>query len=355
MTRLRIACAWILCVAAAVLAFGSRSLPAASPCEWNGIDRIVAVGDVHGAYDRFLEILKVAGVLDAGAHWAAGNAHVVQLGDIVDRGPDSRKTLDFVRRLEREAQTAGGQLHLLLGNHEVARMLGDLRLTVAGEYAAFATADSAAVRDSYLKTLKPGNLDREQLIQQTPLGFVELRQAFGRDGDYGRWLRLLPVTIKINGFQFLHGGLSPAVAPLGCQAINDQVRRELTNDLDKTRGAPLVSLAARPDGPLWYRGLAQEPDTFAAQVDEILAKAHANVIVIGHTVTPSGRITPRFDGRVIQIDTGMQPAYVAGGRASALEIRKGEVTAIYVDRRDPVNVARESSEAVAPGPARPRR
>ena len=355
MKRSRIACVWTLFVAAAVVTFGSRPLPAASPCEWNGIDRIVAVGDVHGAYDRFIEILKVAGVLDADAHWAAGNAHLVQLGDIVDRGPDSRKVLDFVRRLEREAQTAGGQLHLLLGNHEVARMLGDLRLTVAGEYAAFATAESVAVRDSYLKTVKTGKLDREELIQQTPLGWFEMRQAFGREGEYGRWLRQLPVTIKINGFQFLHGGISPAVAPLGCQAINDTVRRELTNDLDKTRAAPLASLAARPDGPLWYRGLAQEPDTFAPQIDEILAKTHARAIVVAHTVTPSGRITPRFDGRVIQIDTGMQPAYVPSGRASALEIRRGEATAIYTDRRDPVNVAREGPAAVAPGPAWPRR
>jgi hypothetical protein len=340
MTRLRIACVRTLCVAAAVVTFGSRPLPAASRCEWNGIDRIVAVGDVHGAYDRFLEILKIAGVLDADAHWAAGHAHVVQLGDIVDRGPDSRKTLDFVRRLEREAQTSGGQLHLLLGNHEVARMLGDLRLTVAGEYEAFATVGSPGVRDNYLKTLKPGNnLEREQLIEQTPLGFVEMRQAFGRDGDYGRWLRQLPVTIKIDGFQFVHGGISPAVAPLGCEAINDQVRRELTSDLDKTRAAPLATLAARTDGPLWYRGLAQEPDTFAPQIDEILAKTHARAIIVAHTVTASGRITPRFDGRVIQIDTGMQPAYVPGGRASALEIRKGDATAIYVDRRDPVKVA----------------
>jgi diadenosine tetraphosphatase ApaH/serine/threonine PP2A family protein phosphatase len=356
MIRLRIACVWTLCVAAAVVTFGSRPLPAASPCEWNGIDRIVAVGDVHGAHDRFLEILKIAGILGADAHWAAGNTHVVQLGDIVDRGGDSRKTLDFVRRLEREAQTAGGQLHLLLGNHEVARMLGDLRLVVAGEYAAFATANSFTLRESYLKTLRPpSKADQEQLLEQMPLGFVEMRQAFGRDGEYGRWLRQLPVTIKINGFQFVHGGISPAVAPLGCQAINDQVRREMTNDLDKTRAAPLASLAARPDGPLWYRGLAQEPDTFAPQIDEILAKTHARAIVVAHTVTPSGRITPRFDGRVIQIDTGMQPAYVPGGRASALEIRRGEATAIYVDRRDSVNVAREGSEAVAPGPAWPRR
>src|SRR5262249_44469051 len=159
-------------------------------CEFDQIDRIVAVGDVHGAYDRYLEILRAANVVDAGGHWVGGATHFVQAGDMVDRGDDSRKVLDFVRRLEREAQAAGGRAHILLGNHEVARMLGDLRLTTAGEYAAFATADSEMLRQRYLMTVRPkSDLERMQLIKNTPPGWVEMRQAFGRDGDYGKWLR----------------------------------------------------------------------------------------------------------------------------------------------------------------------
>jgi hypothetical protein len=317
----------------------TRTLPAKSACEWNGIERIVAVGDVHGAYDRFVEILKVAGVIDAEAHWSGGATHLVQLGDIVDRGSDSRKALDLVHRLEREAQAAGGMVHLLLGNHEALRMLDDVRFTMAGEYEAFATASSEMVRESYLKTLGAQGA-RERLLQQTPLGLVEMRLAFGREGEYGRWLRQLPVAIKIDGFEFVHGGISPAVAPLGCDRINDQVRRELTGDLDKTRATPLASLTAGADGPLWYRGLAQEPDSFAPQVEEIVAKLHARAIVVGHTVTATGRVTSRFDGRVIQIDTGMQLEYVQYGHASVLEIKGGEATAIYVDRRDVVPIAK---------------
>ena len=344
-----------LLLAAVVIALAARPASAASQCEWTGVDRVIAVGDVHGAYDRFVEILKVAGVIDAGLQWTAGSAHVVQLGDIVDRGDDSRKTLDLVRRLEKEAQAARGQVHLLLGNHEAARMLGDLRLTAAGEYAAFATRDSESLREKVLSTLTPATAeDREKLIQEIPLGSIEMRQAFGRDGEYGRWLRQLPVTVKINGFMFVHGGISPAVAPLGCAAINEQVRRELTEDLDKTVEAPLVSLTARVDGPLWYRGLAQETEAFAPQIDESLAKAQARAIVVGHTVTPTGRVTARFDGRVIQIDTGMQPAYAQGGRASALEIARGEATAIYVDRRDPVPLpAPRKAPAAVPRQAPP--
>jgi calcineurin-like phosphoesterase family protein len=328
----------------------ARPVVAADKCEWTGIDRVVAIGDVHGAYDRFVEILKAAGVIDAGLHWAAGTTHVVQLGDIVDRGDDSRKALDLVRRLDREAEAAKGHLHLLLGNHEVARMLGDLRLTAPGEYTAFVTADSESVREKFVKSLKAAtDEERAQLVQELPLGSLEMRQAFGRDGEYGHWLRDHPAVVKIDQLMFVHGGISPAVAPMGCAAINEQVHRDLTSDLDKTLEAPLATLTARIDGPLWYRGLAQEPDTFAAQLDDILARASARAIVVGHTVTPTGRITTRFGGRVVQIDTGMQPAYAQGGRASALEIVRGEATAIYVDRRDPVALAKPRvSEPAAP-------
>jgi hypothetical protein len=315
---------------------------AKSSCEWEGVDRVVAIGDVHGAYDRFVEILKVAGLIDADGRWRGGATHLVQLGDVVDRGGDSRKTLDFLRRLEREAQAAGGMVHILLGNHEAARMLGDLRFATDGEYEAFASANSEKVRTDYLKTLGVQGA-RELMAQKTPLGFVEMRLAFGRDGEYGRWLRQLPVTIKVNGIEYVHGGISPSVAGMGCDKINEQVRRELTTDLDKTRAQPLASLTARADGPLWYRGLAQEPDTFAPQMEEIVAKLHARAIVVGHTVAATGRITTRFDGRVIQIDTGMQPAYVQNGRASALEITGGEAAAIYVDRRDAVIVPKATS------------
>src|SRR5882672_1008618 len=331
---LRFARALTVLFVAAFVVVAPYPLTAASTCEWDGVERVVAIGDVHGAYDRFMEILKTTGVVDGELKWAGGRTHVVQLGDVLDRGDDSRKAMDLVRQLERQAKSAGGAFHALMGNHEVARMLGDLRLVAPGEYAAFANPDSVSLRESYLKALRPSAGDRDELLKQMPLGFVEMRQAFGRDGDYGRWLRQLPVTVKINGFLFVHGGISPAVSTLGCEEINEQIKRELTNDLEKTRATPLASLAARADGPLWYRGLAQEPDTFAPQVIDILGKTHSRAIVVAHTVTPTGRITTRFDGRVIQIDTGMQPAYVPNGRASALEIRAGDATAIYVDRRD---------------------
>jgi hypothetical protein len=316
---------------------------AAAPqsCEIDGIDRIVAVGDVHGAYDRFVAILRTAGVIDEQSHWTAGKTHLVQLGDVLDRGPDSRKALDFLERLETEAAQAGGQVHALLGNHEVARMLGDFRLVTPGEYSAFVTADSEAVRQRFVDSLPAAT--REDALKKTPLGFVEMRLAFGPNGAYGKWLRTHQAVVKLNGVLFLHGGISPAVSALSCGVINDTVHEDLTTNLDKTLAAPLQTLTARADGPLWYRGLAEQDDTFAPDVADILSKQLARAIVIGHTVVTSGRISVRFGGTVVLTDTGMQPAYVPTGRASALEISHGVFTAIYEDRRDVLSVGAKAS------------
>lgn len=310
-----------------------RPVAAAAPrCEFSDVARVVAIGDVHGAVDRFTDILKSTGLVDDKGHWSGGSSHLVQLGDVVDRGPDSRAALDLLRRLENEAERAGGGVHALLGNHEVARMLGDLRFANAGEYAAFTTPDSPILRQRFIQSAKAEL--RDQLMQETPLGLVELREAFGRKGAYGEWLRKHDAVVKINGVLFVHGGISPAVAAMPCDKINATVHNDLTDDLDKTRAAPLTTLSAREDGPFWYRGLAQLPDTDAATVQSILEQQHARAIVVGHTLTPDGRIRMRFDGKLFQIDTGMQSAYAQGGRPSALEFSGPKVSAVYVDRRD---------------------
>ena len=314
---------------------------ATTSCGIDGVERIVAVGDVHGAYDRLVEILRAVNLIDARLRWSGGHTHLVQLGDVVGRGPDSRRALDLLRHLEPEAASVGGRVHLLLGNHEAMRMLGDLRDVAPGEYRAFVTSDSEEIRRRFVESAERG--DREQRLKSTPLGLLEMRAAFERDGTYGKWLRTLDSVVKINGVLFVHGGISPAVAPLSCDEINTTVRRELTTDLDQTRAGAAVGLAMRANGPLWYRGLATEADTFAPDVDDILRKQKARAIVVGHTVTPGRRIRVRFAGKVVEIDTGMQPAYIQNGRASALEIRGGKFTAVYLDRRDTLVVASAST------------
>ena len=95
-----LACAWLLLLPMP----GTRAEPAKST--WQGIDRVIAFADVHGAYNELVQLLREAGVVNADLGWAAGKTHVVSLGDLLDRGDDSRKVMDLLMRLQREAGLA---------------------------------------------------------------------------------------------------------------------------------------------------------------------------------------------------------------------------------------------------------
>ncbi|MCW8831268.1 MAG: metallophosphoesterase [Gammaproteobacteria bacterium] len=102
------------------------SVAYAQPSSWTDIDRIVAVGDVHGDYDQFVKTLRAANVINTNNKWIGGKTHLVQIGDILDRGPDSRKVMDLLMELETQALVAGGYIHALIGNHEAMVKYQDL-------------------------------------------------------------------------------------------------------------------------------------------------------------------------------------------------------------------------------------
>jgi hypothetical protein len=330
-----------------------RAQVAAFPCDVQTPERVVAVGDVHGAFDQFVAILRAAGVVDNRNRWSGKKAVLVQTGDMLDRGPDSKKAVDLLRKLEGEAQRAGGRVYALLGNHELMRLVSDWRYVSQGETDAFKNAESVDLRERAYTVFSTEaekaakavgrpfdpKAYREQFLKEVPLGYLEMRFAFDAKGEYGAWMRQRAAVARINGILFLHGGISEAVASMGCDGINAAVRKDL-----QMLPVPLEQVAAlfsaSETGPLWYRGLANEPEaTLAPALDVILERMGARAIVIGHTTVLPGKITARLGGRVIQIDTGMvNGEFYPGGVPSALELQGDKLTAIYIDRREPLPV-----------------
>lgn len=354
--------------------------------------RIVAIGDVHGAYSEFVSILQRTKLIDNNLNWSGNDVTLVQLGDILDRGADSRKALDLMMKLEGQAAQAHCKVIPLLGNHEVMDMVGDVRYVSAGEYQAFATSQSEERRasefESYSKFMKqhapPGSpfsvIDRDKWMAQHPLGFFELRDAYGPKGEYGKWFRSHDAVALVGDTIFLHGGLDPDLHYKSVSDINKRVHEELRQfdsvwkalaaegliwpyltlsesiqlvdaEYDASRSGnyalnPAVLQNIRhfrvdfprwsimnPKGPLWYRDLALKPEdpAFKAKIDAMLEKLKASHIVMGHTVmTKDYSITPRFDGDVFLIDTGMLTFYFHG-RPSALVIQGGRFTAVYAN------------------------
>jgi len=281
---------------------------------FTGVARIVAVGDVHGDYEAFISVLRDAGAIDDKSRWTGGKTHLVQTGDVLDRGPDSRKVIDLIQNLEKQASKAGGRVHSLIGNHEVMNMYGDLRYVVAGEFAAFKTPDSQRLRDAFWEqeakgmSPAPSKELKERWEEAHPLGWYEHRMQFGSDGPYGKWIMAKNMVVKINDSVFLHGGISPKFAGMGIEQLNDAIRADLKNLAKlKMDGAFITD----PDGPLWYRGLAQ--DNVADHAASLTAALGVKRMVVGHTPTP-GAIMQRFGGRVVMIDVGLS-AYYGSNRA----------------------------------------
>lgn len=289
--------------------------------------RIVAIGDIHGDYDKFQTVLQDTGLVNKRGRWTGGDAVLVQLGDVPDRGPDTRKIIAYLKKLKRQAAKAGGELHALIGNHESMNMQGDLRYVHAGEYEAFVDRGSQKRRKQYYKAsiehIKkatpeeqwPGFDDQyqENWNKRFPLGYVEHRFAWAPAGDLGTWVLGNTAVAKVGDTLFVHGGLSVTRPFMPISEINTRVRTELT----APDNLPDTALVNSPDGPLWYRGLATLAETPENQqaVESMLAFYGAERIVVGHT--PVLRtLVPRFNGRVILADVGLSKHY--GGATAAL-------------------------------------
>ena len=334
-------CKWLgfalVVMASAASLAAVPSPPQASP------PRIVAVGDLHGDFDAWRQIALQAHLIDDRNRWAGGSTILVQLGDIVDRGPDSLKIISHLMKLQAQAAAAGGRVVVLVGNHEAMNMTGDLRYVTPGEYAAFANANSAQLRDrayaankaaivaayrAQSRTMSDDAIHAAWLAE-TPLGKLEHQAAWSPRGQLGRWTIANPAIAKIGDTLFVHGGISVSYSTTPFQVINRQcdggaqgARR--FRDLDPLRPvrAALVSGIDHPQGG--GRPNARLPGRLSVDRRRSwrprFKPTGARRMVIAHTPHLAGIVISN-GGRLARIDTGISRYY--GGKLSYLEILGG--------------------------------
>jgi len=288
--------------------------------------------------------------------------------------------MDLLMQLEVEAETAGGMVHVLIGNHEAMNLVGDLRYVSSSEYAAFADEEQPEDRERWLAAYAQHRAPSEQspeavstvFRQKYPPGFFAHRREFASDGKYGKWLLAKPAIVVVNGTAFVHGGLSPMVEKIGLEGVNGRLLGEMAEYVKQLKFLyevgvllptdafydhptllshylpPLDSSAEvlkaidmvkdlndsnlhALDGPLWYRGNVVCSELI--EVDKLsgaLEAIGANRVVIGHTPTPGRRVLERIDCMIIEIDTGMLNNYY-GGSANALIIDAAGVSVVNQD------------------------
>lgn len=272
----------------------------ATECIFKDVERVVAVGDVHGDFEQFVKVLRAAKVIDDKNQWTGGKTHLVQTGDVLDRGPESKKAMDLLMELEEQAPKSGGRVHALIGNHEAMVMLGDYRYLHPGEVKALG-------------------------------GSTEFKKAMAPDGKYGKWISGHNAVVRIDSIIFVHGGIAPKYARTTLKELNDKIRKQL-NERDQGMSGPVWD----PAGPLWFRGYAMSTEQdFDGIIDPVLKTKKAKHVVVGHTVMKGG-IRVRGGGKAIMIDVGMSSHY--GGPAACLLIEKGKFFAVRPERKKELSV-----------------
>ncbi|CAJ1032193.1 putative Calcineurin-like phosphoesterase [Leishmania shawi] len=265
--------------------------------------RLVAVGDLHGDYEQSVSVLRLTRLIDNRNHWIGEDAFLVQLGDILDVGPDDLLIVRLLMRLQQEALANGGDVIQLLGNHELRNFRGDYK---AVDEASLAASGGAKGRDILLSNVT----------------------------ELGRYLRSRRAIFHYGPFLFMHGGFSTATAGM---ITSLKKIEQFNSELSKALLNGTIS-------PLARNGLDLTEDEVSNVANPILVRSILNVkcgalskvfdkkfpgiqaVVVGHVPHD-----PRdFEdwrlcrGRLIDIDFGMS-RWKKGdpGHVAALEIEEG--------------------------------
>lgn len=305
--------------------------------------RIVAIGDLNGAYEVLVDILRGTGLVNAKLSWTGGRDELVQVGDLFNRGGGAARALKLLLKLQRQARRVGGRVTVLLGNHEVMTALRHEGYCTEDEYLSFATAAQrrawpARVHRAMLRLFRqrPGDVVppiKPRLeawkLEHVP-GRAALRRALGPRSSLGKALRALPVTYQSGGVLFVHAGLLPTWAKLGADGLNERARHDWLAARGKLWRLPKRgSLFRGGDGPLWDRSLVRGGAKARKSLKQTLALFGAQRMIVGHTQTASlprgqeGRILVLERGKLIGVDVGLSEDPRAPRAALIIDGKRG--------------------------------
>jgi hypothetical protein len=242
---------------------------------------LYAVSDIHGSYDRLVALLvqkhlvQTAPITPGAAVWAGGDATLVVVGDLIDKGPASLPVVDLLRSL---TVSARGHVIVTLGNHEAEFLADPLNKKADGK--------------------------RGINLELDALGLDPVAVASGADAR-GAWLRTLPFAARVGKWFFAHAGDTGGRSLPELEAVLRAAlaRTDYADDDIIGDGSLLESKFFWREGKL---GVSDEPAVGAAYAKAL----EAEHIVFGHSpgaLGKRGKIAVAEAGALLRIDCGMSP------------------------------------------------
>jgi hypothetical protein len=181
------------------------------------------LSDIEGEFTAFRELLLANKVIDKHYNWTFGKGRLVIAGDLFDRGKQVVPYLWLLYKLEDDARAKGGDVNVVLGNHDIMNLKGDFRY------------------------VQPVYMANAKLLGEP------YSDLYGPDTELGQWLRSKNIIEKIGDMLVMHGGLSPAVLNRGLSVDQiNSISRPFYDRPTKQLPDSLTAIIGN-QGLFWYR------------------------------------------------------------------------------------------------------
>jgi hypothetical protein len=246
------------------------------------VEKIVVIGDIHADYEILLAVLKKSEVINDKLEWSGGKTYLVMIGDLVDgkaridnwTGDSDLKVINYLNKLMKQAKRKGGDVIILLGNHEFMNIRGN-----------FSYSGNHGIKEM------GGELKRLKY-------FNNQFRAFG--------LKCF-LAVNIGGWIFSHAGIPPEISKkYPIHKLNLLLHRFLSSEMSIHEENIFFDIISGDNGILTTREFGTN-DVNCKRLTATLGNLNANHMVIGHTVQE--KVNEICNKKLWRVDVGLSRAF----------------------------------------------
>jgi hypothetical protein len=246
------------------------------------VEKIVVIGDIHADYQVLIAVLKKAGLINDKLEWIGGKTYLVMIGDLVDgkarvdnwTGDSDLKVINFLSKLMKLAKRKGGDVIILLGNHEFMNIRGNF--TYSGD-------NGIQEMGGELKRLKYFN------------------------NQFRKFAKKCYLAVNIEGWIFSHAGIPPEISKkYSIVKLNTMLQKFLSNEMNLHEDNMFFDIISGENGILTTREFGTN-NINCKRLSSSLENLKANHMVIGHTVQE--KVNEVCNKKLWRVDVGLSRAF----------------------------------------------
>ena len=246
------------------------------------VEKIVVIGDIHADYEVLITVLKKARLINDKLEWIGGKTYLVMIGDLVDgkarvdnwTGDSDLKVINFLSKLIKLAKRKGGDVIILLGNHEFMNIRGNF--SYSGDHG----------------------------IQE--MG-GELKRLKYFNNQFRKFAKKCYLVVNIEGWIFSHAGIPPEISKkYSISKLNAMLQKFLSNEMSLHEDNVFFDIISGENGILTTREFGFN-NVNCKRLSLSLQNLKANHMVIGHTVQE--KVNEVCNKKLWRVDVGLSRAF----------------------------------------------